>query len=518
MKLASNWKYLYGFRLLIVVILGLGIIFRFVNLDHKVYWQDETATSLRIAGHTKEEFTHQVFNGQVISVAELRQRYLYINSESNWHDTVTALTQRPEHSPLYYLMARLWAQLFGTSVGVMRSLPAFISLLIFPGIYWLCLELFESSFVGWITVALIAVSPVHVLYAQEAREYSLWMLTIVLSSASLLRATRLKTNFSWVIYAATTALGIYSHLFFALIALGHGVYIFVIEQFRISKNIIAYLLASLATLFSFLPWIWVMVTYFISERNRDRVMVPVEEKTSLKYLLDEWFRNINRVFHDADLGSLNIVLVILAVFSIYFICCYTSKRVWLFIVTLIGVTALTLGLPDLILGGRRSVRTRYLMPCYLGIQLSIAYLLATQTAISSKWRQTFWQVVMLLLILSGVISSVISSQAKISWNKNMSITKHYPEIAQIINKTEQPLVVSNGSATSVLSLSYLLKPNVQLQLVLPPNIPNINYGLTEVFLFDSSETLLQILQQQKNYQIEIVAGGNQSKLWKLKVS
>lgn len=249
-RLILHRGYLHGLRLLIVIILAVGIFFRFVNLDRKVYWQDETATSLRIAGHTKEEFVQQVFNGQLISVEELRQRYLYLNSSTSWFDTVKALTGRPEHSPLYYLMARFWAQCFGTSVAVMRSLPALISLLIFPSIYWLCLELFESSLVGWVAVALIAVSPVHVLYAQEARQYSLWTVSILLSSASLLRATRLKTNRSWGIYAATMALGLYSHLFFGLIALGHGIYILATEPkrdrhwgYQLSRNAIAYLLA-----------------------------------------------------------------------------------------------------------------------------------------------------------------------------------------------------------------------------------------------------------------------------------
>lgn len=515
MKLARNWGYLHGLRLLIVIILGLGIFFRLVNLDRKVYWQDETATSLRVAGHTKEEFTKLVFNGQEISVEELRQKYLYLNSGTSLRDTVNAFAARPEHSPLYYLMARFWAQWFGTSVAVMRSLPALISLLVFPSIYWLCLELFNSSLVGWIAVALIAVSPVHVLYAQEAREYSLWMLSIVLSSASLLRATRLKTNLSWAIYAVTMALGIYSHLFFALVALGHGIYIVVIERFRLSKSAIAYLLAALAGLFTFLPWLWVMITYFISSTNRDRVMEPVEKKIPVKYLLDEWFRNINRVFHDADLGSPNIILVILAVFSIYFVCRHTPERAWLFILTLVGVTALTLGLPDLILGGRRSVRTRYLMPCYLGIELAVAYLLATQITTSLKWRQKFWQIVMLLLISGGVISSVISSQAETSWNKNRSITKYYPEMAQIINQAESPLVVSDGSATSILSLSYLLNPTVELKLVLQPTIPYIPKNFPEVFLFDTSDPMLQRLQQETNSKIELVAGKKDTKLWKL---
>jgi uncharacterized membrane protein len=229
-KLVRNWGYLHWLRLLIVIILGLGIFFRLVNLDRKVYWQDETATSLRIAGYAKTEFVQQAFNGQVISVEELQRKYQSLNSEKSWRDTFQAFAGRPEHSPLYYLMARFWAQWFGSSVAVMRSLPALISLLAFPSIYWLCLELFESPSVGWMAIALIAVSPVHVLYAQEAREYSLWIVAILCSSAALLRAIRLKTNYSWAIYVATVTLGLYSHLLFVLVALGHGIYIVATSQ------------------------------------------------------------------------------------------------------------------------------------------------------------------------------------------------------------------------------------------------------------------------------------------------
>jgi len=62
----------------------------------------------------------------------------------------------------------------------------------------------------------------------------------------------------------------------------------------------------------------------------------------------------------------------------------TPKQVWLFVLTLIGVTGLALVIPDLILGGMRSIQARYLMPCYLGIPLAVAYLLATQMPLRYK--------------------------------------------------------------------------------------------------------------------------------------
>ena len=91
--------------------------------------------------------------------------------------------------------------------------------------YWLCLELFESSLTAWLAVSLLAVSPFKIVYAQAARPYSLFVLIILLSGAALLRGMWLKTNSSWAIYAATVALGFYSHLLFALVALGHGIYV-----------------------------------------------------------------------------------------------------------------------------------------------------------------------------------------------------------------------------------------------------------------------------------------------------
>lgn len=83
---------------------------------------------------------------------------------------------------MYFVMVKQWVQWFGNSITITRSFSALVSLLAFPLIYLLCQELFNSSVIGWIAVSLLAVSPLHILYAQEARSYSLWTVTILLSS------------------------------------------------------------------------------------------------------------------------------------------------------------------------------------------------------------------------------------------------------------------------------------------------------------------------------------------------
>lgn len=80
--------------------------------------------------------------------------------------------------------------------------------------YLLGRELFASSALGWLSVALLALSPVDIVLAQTARQYSLWTLTIIVSSWLLLRAMRLNQPRPWLFYGFAAAIGLYSHVFF----------------------------------------------------------------------------------------------------------------------------------------------------------------------------------------------------------------------------------------------------------------------------------------------------------------
>jgi uncharacterized membrane protein len=497
-------KQSFWLRFLLVTLLALGIFFRFVNLDQKVYWFDETYTSLRISGYLQAEVIQQVFDGQVIQSEDL-QKYQRPNQEKSLIDTIETLAvDDPHHPPLYYVLARLWVQCFGSSVAVTRSLSALISLLAFPCIYWLCRELFESSLTAWVAVALMTVSPFHVVYAQEARPYSLLAVSILFSSASLLRASRLKTKLSWVIYAASLALGFYTHLYFAFVAIGHGIYVLVSEKFRLSKTFNAYLLSSICGLLTFLPWILVILAN-LSQVNQ--VTEWVYWKTSRLAVLRSLAFNLCSPFFDLQFFYYRSVkyllplILILVGYSIYFCCRKTPKRVWVFILTLIGVTVLALVMPDLIMGGQRSTGTRFLIPCYLGIQLAVAYLLSTKITFIAVnlGRQKIWQIVAIALISCGVLSCAMGTQQKVWWNKTHG--NNMPPVARTIDKASYPLVISDQQAVgSVLSLSYLLDPKVRLQLIAEPKIAKIPDGFSDVFLFEPSQALLH--QIEPKYKIE----------------
>jgi uncharacterized membrane protein len=499
-------------KVVVVLMLVLGVFFRFVNLDRKVYWTDETYTSLRISGYTEAEFVRKVFNGKVIRVEEM-QRYQHPAQEKGWGDAFTAFSGNAEHSPLYFVLARFWAQTVGSSVGAIRCLSALISLLAFPSLYWLCQELFASVAVSGVALAIVAIAPLHVLYAQEARQYSLWTVATLLSSAALLRAMRIQTRRSWGIYAATIALGLYSHLLFGLVAAAHVLYVAVLEKFRFSKTAVNFLLSSMVGLLAFSPWLAIALL------NLNRIQTTTASLTvvnSRDHMLDRWFMNLNMVFVNRDLGTANLILVLLAAYALYFLCRTAPRRVWLFVLLLVGVTALTLAVPDVVMGGQRSLRVRYLISTYLGIQLAIAYLLAILVTQKRGWQQKLGSLGLGLLLAMGVWGCAASAQAEVWWNKSMVRSGYYPAVARILNRADRPLVISDSPPIDVLAFSHQLKPNIHFQLATVPGKIRVARGFDRIFLFNPSTRLRNRLVKTLGYRATPVYRDRSAiRLWRL---
>ncbi|MBW4559310.1 MAG: glycosyltransferase family 39 protein [Trichormus sp. ATA11-4-KO1] len=531
LKLAPSWL-----QFLIVVLLALGVFFRFLNLDGKVYWHDETFTSLRISGYTAAEVKQQIFNGRIIT-KESFAKFQSPNLEKSLGDTLKSLaTEDPQHPPLYYVIARFWVEIFGNSVTTIRSLSAFISLLVFPCGYWLCRELFNVPLtVPGLAIALMAISPIHLVYAQEAREYILWMVTILLCSASLLRAIRLESvdnkelvkgqqlpnrQVLWGIYAVTLALSLYTFLLSGFVAVSHGIYVLAIAKFRLTETLKAYMLATLAGFFAFTPWIMVVIINFF---KFDDATAWTKMQLPLETLIQSWLLQLSRIFFDLDFGFENnfsilvtLIFLILVIYAIYFLCRTTHYKVWLFIVALIVVPALPLMLPDLIFGGIRSLSERYLLPSYLGIQIAVAYLLATQIYNGKPSRRQIWQKIMMFLIICGLISYTVSSQADTWWSKVISYGN--PQVAKIINQIDKPLLMSDAFGINygnIFSLSYLMQPKVRFLLVQEQIIPEIPDGFTDIFLLNPSDSWRQEIEARYQATANVVYGNNHYLLWKL---
>jgi uncharacterized membrane protein len=108
------------------------MFFRFATLEKKFYWIDESYTSLQISGYTDSEFIQELGDGKIKQIKSL-QKYHRINAKKSVFDTVKKLAlEESQLTPLYFVAARCWVQLFGDSIPVTRSLSAVFSVLALP--------------------------------------------------------------------------------------------------------------------------------------------------------------------------------------------------------------------------------------------------------------------------------------------------------------------------------------------------------------------------------------------------
>src|SRR4051795_12417425 len=154
---------------------ALGAALRFSTLAVQSYWLDEAVTVVLVRKSL----------GGVLSTIP--------NSEST--------------PPLYYVLAWLWAQLFGTGEVGLRSLSALIGTASIPVFYAAAREL-VSRRVGLAVAALAAVNPLLVWYSQEARAYALLALLGGLSLLFFARLARSVDRRSLALWALFSALAL----------------------------------------------------------------------------------------------------------------------------------------------------------------------------------------------------------------------------------------------------------------------------------------------------------------------
>ena len=517
----------------IATAIAFGIVFRFYNLGHKVYWFDETMTSLRISGWNQATWVATALDGQPQSVGAFVATYQYPDPDLPWRETLDALATHPEHSPLYYLGVRLWSHFVPNTVGFLRQLSAWIGLLVLPLTYWLAIELFEKPRVAQIALGLAAISPVNVHYAQEAREYSLWTVAILLGSATLLRAIGPeRSNFSrrsgqtdgfngwWLAYGASVALLLYAHPFSAFVLLAHGLYVlFIAYGCRQWQKLMAYIGASVLGLLAFCPWLWIVWQNF-DEFLSNTAHTSQQMKTPLPLY---WGLNLSRIFFDVNQGTSPLsptlyIFLWLTVAAIVTLWWFERRSAAVFLILLMGTISLGLMVPDILTGGRRSHNIRYFLPCAIGVQLAASawierHLVSRRVSASSLKR---WKRGTIALFVCGALSIAVSSQNENWWTKSASKSRHHPEIARIANAaragefegntagTPQKIaIVSNEMSGQILSLSHLLDPQIDFILVPEGQTPEIPAGYDRVFIYRSSDALHEALSA-RGFSIERV--------------
>jgi uncharacterized membrane protein len=485
--------------LLLIALLSLGLLLRIANLDQKIFWVDEVATAIRAVGYTKAEVIARLADGTPHYPTDLLA-YQRLTSERTLTDTLKALIHSPEHAPLYFLLTRFWMQCFGSSVSAIRSFSVLCSLLTLPAVYWLAQELFGCRRVSWTAVALIAISPFFIAYAQEARPYSCWLLLVVLSAGALLRALRLNTGVSWTAYSITLILSCYTSLLSLLLIVGQGIYALSLDlpAKSLTRTSRRCLFAVSIALLAFLPWIWVVLNHQADLANNTTWMRSAIQPMAMVAI---WLYSFAVLFFDVPIvvsgwlavGEALIAAIVLSIlgFALYRLT-RLPRRIGLFVAALCLPIPLTLLLLDLIVQGQASATPRYLIPCQFGVLLAVAALISGKTIAGGapiRLRHSIAAFLLGLSLLSGWVNLARSP----AYQKDRN--QHNPEIAALLNKAEQPLVLAEPSQTmDLLSLSHSLKPTVQVQIMPLEQIRSVRFACRVTFLFNPSSALITAIQ------------------------
>ncbi|MGD1850394.1 MAG: hypothetical protein ACFCBU_07225, partial [Cyanophyceae cyanobacterium] len=257
----------------LALVIAIGIVLRFVNLDGKVVWIDEVHSFMRVAGYGKTVLTEQL--EQTIAATDTRPAQLIPLSHllqfqrppagqnlfTGLGATVTALaTDNPQHPPMYYLGARLMAFIFGPAIATLRGTAALFGTALIPAMGWLAWVLWRSPGVAAVTMGVTAVSPFQIAYAQEAREYSLLAVMVVLGTGFLLRAID-GARRGWWIYGAGVVVGLYTHLLMGYAIVAHGVMVLTLGGWR-SPVARKFGWAIAGAIAAFIPWVVAYLVYF----------------------------------------------------------------------------------------------------------------------------------------------------------------------------------------------------------------------------------------------------------------
>ena len=612
-KMTARSRHSKGFRLLLLTAISAGIFFRFWNIDDKVYWIDEVHTSLRTVGYSRSEFVQQVPRDRLLSIDEFHQ-FQQLSPDRGWGDSLAALAQNAEHTPLYYLCTRLAMTAFGSSIAVTRAVAAGFSLLCLPTIYWCCEQLWSlaedsadrhrdrsqpqsapvsiehisvakksaaesvaGETVGLLAVVLLSLSPLQVLYAQEARQYSLYALLTLVSSAMLLRSLRRQRSAElkrigaepghesapefnsksfgtsehsavewrvWWPYAVSASLLLYSHLIGALVLLTQGIYV-LLTQRRAWRG---QLLSVAAALVSLLPWV---ALYFA---NASYIGAWTGRDIGLATLAQRWLLNLSSLWFDFQLrfptvqlfdveqgqdfaGQGTVFQEPVAWLSLGFLGLAIASLVWAwrslprqissFLLLMVVLPSGLLLIPDLLSGGHRTGIARYLLPSYLGITIAVAYGLSWLLVQRDRWlgiRLSQWgRSLIALLLLLSLLSNTVSAQAETWWNKYSCF--YDAAVAEQINAAENAIVLSSPRrASRLLALSYQLDAAtplwfVEAGLAIQSGAERHQLQLPEqfktLFLFRPSSELVTAINQHPAYAIEPVL--ERGHLWQIVV-
>ena len=530
----------------VVLVVGLvlfGVLLRLYGLEEKIVWHDEVATRVLAAGATMAAQMQGLYHGQVMAVSQVLQYQQVQHATSVLALIVDLARHDPQHPPLYYLLAKLWVDLWGDSVYVLRRLSVLFSALSLPAMYWLLRELEASRRAAALALLLMCVSPLFILYGQEAREYALWSLALLSSSAALLRALRLSVGpasaarRAWLLYGCCLLVAVYTSLSTLSLILVQVLYVACVTRLQWTRALYGFIVSLSTVGLLFLPWALNLLRNFeaFSASMAWSSVIVIPRTAVLRILSLNVTRNVFDFWPDVVQDqwlpiTASVACTTAVVCAAVWVLRYARRETRLYLVLLLVLPTSLLLVPDLLFGGIRSSNARYLMPVWLGviavlaIALDQALIRVSVASVSERVRSRngvlkvlVWLSVLCIVVLA-MATNIRHARQQAPWTKSLSIS--LPEVAQIMNQSASPLLVGNQERHhpgNLFALANILKPEAKLQLM--PIAQESTWTLPAhqgaVYLYSPTDQFRHALEKNNQVKTRLVFEDLFLQLWKV---
>jgi mannosyltransferase len=200
---------------------ALAAVLRFALIGHQGYWFDEGNTVLLV----------HLSPGKMLGL----------------------IPQSESTPPLYYCVAWVWVRIFGYGEAALRSLSALCGVLTVPVLYLAANRLAAPAgarrgarrgAVGLVVAALAAANPLLVWYSQEARSYSMLVLTSALSLLAFAVVIREPTPRRAAAWVLACALALATHYYAVLLVAPEALWLLAVGWRRRATQVAVGVLAA----------------------------------------------------------------------------------------------------------------------------------------------------------------------------------------------------------------------------------------------------------------------------------
>jgi len=473
-------------HIILVATILAGVWLRFEGLGRRPVWYDEVATFLHLSGKTEAQLV-RLYDGRTLRVGELLEEYQSgvrtagAGVSQAWlgsiADVVRAVAaDEPQSGALYFAVAR--AIVAGANdpvrVRTLSAVASTASLLLLGLLAW---RLFDRE-TALAVVALAAISPLELRFAQEARPYALCVMLLLASALAADQARRMRRLPVWLLYALCLTAALWTHPI-ALLAVPGLLALATAsipdhEPLPRPRARRAAWLATAAVMIAWLPWALVC---WSAHPKIQQLTSWSSEPIGIAGLVRGWLGVITSLFFrprgeggifplDLAEPATSVASILLAggvvamvTAALVAITRHPDRSTRRYVLLLALVPWLAFAALDITLGGRRSTVPRYLIAAWAGIELAVAYWVMQP----GSWRRL--RPILLLLVLAlGGATAWHTRAARGWWDTDVPRLLGLAETAAAIDAVPGAVVVTDTPPLSLLEFARHLHPEASLRL------------------------------------------------------